>query len=72
MDYPFLDEIEAFEREERQTPVAAGAALFPGSSSIKRWDSLARDFPSTVVINRGFGGSQIEDSIRYAGRIAIP
>ena len=46
--------------------------LFIGSSSIRYWTSLASDFPEIPVINRGFGGSLIQDSTRYAGRIAIP
>jgi hypothetical protein len=36
--------------------------LFVGSSSIRFWKSLPKDFPKYHVINRGFGGSQIEDS----------
>ncbi|HWA85744.1 MAG TPA: SGNH/GDSL hydrolase family protein, partial [Opitutus sp.] len=43
-----------------------------GSSSIVKWSSLARDFPFTSVINRGFGGSELADSVFYADRIAIP
>ena len=46
--------------------------LFIGSSTIRIWKSLPRDFPELTVINRGFGGSQIADSTRYADRIAIP
>jgi len=42
--------------------------LFIGSSSITLWKSLAEDFPSVKVINRGFGGSQIEDSVDFADR----
>ena len=36
------------------------------------WTTLAEDFPDVPVINRGFGGSQIEDSVRYADRIITP
>jgi lysophospholipase L1-like esterase len=36
------------------------------------WTTLARDFPEQRVINRGFGGSQIEDCTYYAERIVIP
>lgn len=68
----FLQEIEDFERQDRENHPPAGAVLFFGSSSIKLWHSLAQDFPSTVVINRGFDGSQIQHSILYADRIAIP
>ena len=49
-----------------------GAVLFIGSSSIRLWSTLAQDFPEIPVINRGFGGSLIQDSTLYADRIAIP
>src|SRR5687767_7656201 len=48
------------------------AVLFVGSSSIRMWKTLEKDFPDLTVINRGFGGSTIRDSIRYADRIIIP
>ena len=49
-----------------------GAILFIGSSSIRLWKTLARDFPEHKVINRGFGGSQIIDSVRFAERVVLP
>jgi len=33
-----------------------------GSSTIRFWTSLADDFPESLVINRGFGGTQIVDA----------
>ncbi len=48
-----------------------GEILFIGSSSIVMWKT-AQAFPELNVINRGFGGSQIADSIEFAHRIAIP
>ena len=44
-------------------------ALFVGSSSIRRWNTLAEDFPSLTVLNRGFGGSQIPDSLNLFERL---
>lgn len=46
--------------------------MFTGSSSIALWSSLTTDMKPLVVLNRGFGGSQISDVNRYAGRIVIP
>lgn len=46
--------------------------MFIGSSIIRRWKTLARDFPNHTIINRSFGGSQIADATRYADRIIIP
>ena len=65
-------DIQAFEEVDRQNPPAKGGVLFIGSSSIKGWRTLKEDFPEVNSINRGFGGSQIEDSVRYARRIALP
>jgi lysophospholipase L1-like esterase len=64
--------IAAFEAADRVSPPPQGAILFIGSSTIVRWKTLARDFPEHPVINRGFGGSQIADSVFYADRIVIP
>jgi lysophospholipase L1-like esterase len=58
------------ERDRKQMPPADGF-LFIGSSSIVRWD-LEKHFPDRPVINRGFGGSQIADSVQFAERILIP
>ena len=72
MAEPFQAEIEAFEQQDRTAMPSADAVLFLGSSTIRLWSSLAQDFPELAVVNRGFGGSQIEDSIRYAPRIVLP
>lgn len=65
-------EIKAFEAEDKTNPPPKGAILFIGSSSIRLWKSLAQDFPQHKVLNRGFGGSQIIDSVTYAERIVLP
>lgn len=63
--------IKAFEDRDRTEPPAKGGILFVGSSSIVGWD-LAKCFPNLPAINRGFGGSQIADSIHFAARIVLP
>lgn len=68
---PFGEEIAAFEKSDRERMPPSGAVLFIGSSTIRGWRSLAADFPQYEVINRGFGGSFIEHSTRYADRIII-
>jgi len=47
----------------------AGCIVFVGSSSIRLWKTLAKDFPGYPVVNRGFGGSQIADSVEFAEEI---
>ena len=65
-------EIAAFEKAEATYPPPKGAVLFTGSSTIRMWTTLAKDFPKTNVINRGFGGCEIEDITHFAGRIIFP
>jgi lysophospholipase L1-like esterase len=71
-DAPFEKEIKAFEEADKKVPPPQNAVLFVGSSTIQKWKTLAEDFPNETVINRGFGGSQMADSVRYAKRIIIP
>jgi lysophospholipase L1-like esterase len=69
---PFESEIKAFEASDRTNPPPQEGILFIGSSSIRLWKTLARDFPGRNVINRGFGGSQIIDSVQFADRVVLP
>lgn len=64
--------IAAFEEADQENFPAEGAILFIGSSSIRGWRTLAEDFPEYRVINRGFGGSWVHDSIHFADRIVLP
>ncbi len=65
-------DIEAFEAADEAEPPPKGGVLFVGSSSIRMWTTLASDFPSVPVINRGFGGSELTDVIHFADRIVLP
>jgi lysophospholipase L1-like esterase len=69
---PFASEINAFQAADQKQMPPSGAVLFIGSSSVRFWTTLAQDFLEIPVINRGFGGSFIQDSTAYADRIAIP
>ncbi|MFD2569982.1 GDSL-type esterase/lipase family protein [Spirosoma soli] len=68
---PFESEIRAFEATDKTTPPPRQPILFTGSSSIRLWDSLQGYFPDKVVLNRGFGGSELSDVIRYADRVIV-
>ena len=69
---PFEKEIVAFEQADAARPPSPGGIVFVGSSSIRLWKTLEQDFADLPVINRGFGGSQVADSVRYADRIVLP
>lgn len=64
--------IQKFEAEDKLAPPAKGGIVFIGSSSIARWSNLGESFPGLGVVNRGFGGSELADSAKYARRIVIP
>ena len=68
-DLPFANEIGAFARQDSVTPPPANPIVFVGSSSIRFWSSLAQDFPGKPVLNRGFGGSELSDVIRYSDQV---
>ena len=65
-------EIAAFEASDRTNPPPENCILFVGSSSIRLWSTLTNDFPGLPVVNRGFGGSELADSVHFANRIIIP
>lgn len=68
---PFEKEILAFEAQDRTNPPPANAILFTGSSSIRFWANLNTYFPDKVVLNRGFGGSELSDVRYLADRVII-
>ena len=60
--------IAAFEKADEAKPPPKGAIVFVGSSSIVKW-KLADYFSDLTYIQRGFGGSQLADSVHFAPRI---
>jgi lysophospholipase L1-like esterase len=64
-------EIAAFEASDQTNPPPKDCIVFVGSSSIRKWTSLAADFPGSPVVNRGFGGSQLADAVNFADRIVL-
>lgn len=61
-------EISALEK----TPAPYGGIVFTGSSSIRMWKSLQKDYPALPVANRGFGGSQTFEVVHFFPRIVAP
>lgn len=52
---------------DRQQP----AIVFTGSSSIRMWNTLSRDFPEVQILNTGFGGSQASDLLHYLDALVL-
>ena len=52
-------------------PEPTNAVLFLGSSGIRRWESLTRDFADYKVIQHGMGGAVFEDVNQLLDDVAI-
>ena len=62
--------IAAFEEQDQQTPYPKGQIVFVGSSSIRLWNTDAA-FPGFHILNRGFGGSQVADSVQFIDQLVL-
>ncbi|MBX7103386.1 MAG: hypothetical protein K1X57_04865 [Gemmataceae bacterium] len=60
--------MKAFEEKDAKAMPEPGGVVFVGSSTIRLW-KLDESFPGKKYVNRGFGGSQLSDSVQYADRI---
>jgi lysophospholipase L1-like esterase len=60
--------IVAFEKQDQKTPPPQHPILFVGSSTIRIW-KVNEAFPDQPVLNRGFGGSEIDDVNQYFDRV---
>ena len=69
---PFADEIAGFRQEDSVSFPGKGRILFVGSSSFRLWKDLQNDFPHLEIINRGFGGSTLDDVLLYKNEIIKP
>lgn len=67
----FAKSIVMYEAENDAIVPAGRRVLFLGSSSIRRWDT-EKAFEGVAGYNRGFGGSQISDSIYYFDKLVKP
>lgn len=60
------NDIKIIQAYEKMYQVPSHPIVFVGSSSIRKWDDLQEAFGNYKVINRGVGGSVIDDIIYYA------
>ncbi len=68
----WAETIDRLTANDASQPPPKGGVVFVGSSSIVGWKTLKEDFPGEKVIARGFGGSELADSVYYADRVVIP
>ena len=68
----FWNDIQQIKKRDSKQAPPKDAILFVGSSSIRLWKDLHKAFPEHTVLNRGFGGSTLEDLHRYLPDIVLP
>jgi lysophospholipase L1-like esterase len=68
----FYDDIHAFKQGDKTNPPPQNAIVFVGSSSFTMWQDVRSYFPGYTIINRGFGGSGLNDAIEYEDDIIVP
>lgn len=65
-------EIKRFESQDSRSMPEENQILFIGSSTIRKWNTLEEDMDPLPIIQRGFGGSTMNDAVHYAHRIVTP
>ncbi len=64
--------IDQFDQLNQQQPDPVDGILFIGSSSIRRWDSIATDMAPYRTIRRGYGGAKYPDMALFVQQIIRP
>jgi len=67
----FQDEINKIKADQTDYSSKKNLVLFTGSSSIRLWTDLQKDFPDLAVLNTGFGGSSMSDLLFYADTVIL-
>ena len=65
-------EVAKLETLDLTQPKTDQSIVFYGSSSIRRWKTIADDMAPWPVIRRGYGGAKLPDIIHYAPRLLGP
>ncbi|OUT61328.1 MAG: hypothetical protein CBB71_05150 [Rhodopirellula sp. TMED11] len=65
-------DIAAFDKLNANQKDNPDAVLFIGSSSIRRWDTMATDMTPYQTIRRGYGGAKYSDMAVFAKQIVQP
>jgi lysophospholipase L1-like esterase len=68
----FWNDIQNFKKQDSAHFPGTNKILFVGSSSFTNWKDVQDYFPAYPVINRGFGGSTLQDQARYVKDVVFP
>ncbi|MFK7774918.1 MAG: GDSL-type esterase/lipase family protein [Saprospiraceae bacterium] len=64
----FQSEIDQFIQQDKEIDFPKNGIMMTGSSSIRMWKTMAKDFSKFPVLNRGFGGATIPEVLHFAGK----
>jgi arylsulfatase A-like enzyme/lysophospholipase L1-like esterase len=65
-------DIQAFEKLDKTETYSPNAILIAGSSYIRLWTTIKKDLAPQEIIQRGFGGSNVQDMSYFVRRIIAP
>lgn len=65
------DSMRAFAAEDAATSPPTNAIVFTGSSTITLWKTVREDMAPLTVINRGFGGSTMQDVVYWLHALVL-
>ena len=71
-DARWRESLDGFAALDKAHAPAPGGVVFVGSSSIRLWNDLEREFGTEGIVKRGFGGSRLSDVARYAAQLVLP
>ena len=72
IDARWRESLESFAASDRAQLPRPGGVVFVGSSSIRLWNDLEREFGAEGIVKRGFGGSRLADCARYVQQLVLP
>lgn len=68
---PFWSEIQHFKKLDKIAKPAKRGIVFVGSSSLRLWTNLEKQYKAYQVINRGFGGSDLIQANAYIDELVL-
>lgn len=67
----FSKEVKLLEEKYSSYDSSKESIVFVGSSSIKYWTNIHKDFPNHQIINNGFGGSEASDLVYFTENLIL-
>ncbi|MBL4630536.1 MAG: hypothetical protein JKY14_05050, partial [Paraglaciecola sp.] len=65
----FTQEVNNYLLHDQQVKVEPQGVVITGSSSVRKWQSIHRDFTQINVIARGLGGSNMNDLLYFSEQL---